>query len=331
MNKRGVKSGIRSLAVAIVLGATSLSAHMALADGVWPDHPVKVIVPSSAGGGTDTVGRLLAQYFSEKFGQQFYVDNRPGASSLVGSATAARSAPDGYTLLVAPSTLTSLHVTRKKMPFDAAKDFEPISMIVALPNVIVVHPSLEVHTLQELIDLAKKRSKPLLYATPGIGSNSHMGMEMLAARTGIKLLPVPYNGVAPGLTDVMGGRVPLTLTNLASALPHIKAGALRPIAVTTLERSKSLPDVPTVSESGVKGYESYQWFGLLAPKGTPPDIVSKLHQASVEALKTGKIQDWMKAEGGTPVGNSPAMFRKQIAEEVTQWTTVAKTAGIEQK
>jgi tripartite-type tricarboxylate transporter receptor subunit TctC len=331
MNKQRLRSGICRLAVALILGATSLSAQTAFADGVWPDHPVKVIVPSSAGGGTDTVGRLLAQYFSEKFGQQFYVDNRPGASSLVGSATAARSAPDGYTLLVAPSTLTSLHVTRKKMPFDAAKDFEPVSMIVALPNVIVVHPSVDVRNLQELIDLAKKRSTPLLYATPGIGSNSHMGMEMLAARTGIKLVPVPYNGVAPGLTDVMGGRVPLMLTNLASALPHIKTGALRAIAVTTLERSKSLPDVPTVSESGIKGYESYQWFGLLAPKGTPPEIVSKLQQAAADALKTEKILDWVKAEGGTPVGNSPAAFRKQIADEVTQWTAVAKTAGIEQK
>jgi tripartite-type tricarboxylate transporter receptor subunit TctC len=273
----------------------------------------------------------MAQYFSEKLGAQFFIDNRPGAGSMLGSAAAARSAPDGYSLLVAASTLTSLHVTRKTIPYDAVKDFEPVSMIVALPNVIVVTPSLGVKNIQELIELAKKRTEPISYASPGVASNSHLSMEMLAARTGMKLLHVPYNGVAPALTDVIGGRVPVMLVNLASALPHIESGALLPIAVTTLERSKALPNVPTVSESGVTGYESYQWFGLLAPKGTPADIISKLNQASVDALNTEKVANWIKTEAGTPVGNTPAEFGKQIAEDVSKWTEVAKVAGIEQE
>ena len=316
---------------ALLVGAGALAVPSVKAQDAWPSHPVKVIVPSAAGGGTDTVGRLLAQYFSEKLGAQFYVDNRPGAGSMLGSETAARSAPDGYSLLVAASTLTSLHVTRKAMRYDAVKDFDPISMIVALPNVIVVHPSLPVKNLQDLISLAKQKSEPLAYATPGVASNSHMSMEMLAGKAGIKLLHVPYNGVAPALTDVLGSRVPVMLVNLASALPHIESGALRPIAVTTLERSGILPEVPTVSESGVQGYESYQWFGLLAPKGTPVDIVTKLHQASVDALKTEKVGNWVKTEAGTPVGNTPVEFSNQIAEDVEKWTNVAKAAGVERQ
>jgi tripartite-type tricarboxylate transporter receptor subunit TctC len=158
-----------------------------------------------------------------------------------------------------------------------------------------------------------------------------MSVEMLAAKVGIKLLHVPYNGVAPALTDVLGARVQVMLVNLASALPHIESGALRPIAVTTLERSKILPDVPTVSESGVQGYESYQWFGLLAPKNTPVDIVAKLHQAAVDAIKTEKVEKWIKTEAGTPVGNSPLEFGKQISDDVEKWTDVAKAAGVERQ
>jgi len=249
---------------------------------------------------------------------------------MLGSEAAARSTPDGYSMLVAASTLTSLHVTRKSMRYDAVKDFEPISMIVALPNVIVVNPAVPATNLQELIALAKKSADPLAYATPGIASNAHMSMVQLADRTGIKLLQVPYNGVAPAITDLLGGRVQIMLLNLASALPQIQGGALRAIAITTLDRSNILPNLPTVSESGVAGYESYQWFGLLAPKGTSAEIVAKLHQASVDALKTEKINNWIKAEAATPVGNSPAQFRKQIAEDVEKWTAVAKSAGIEQ-
>ncbi len=321
----------RLICGALLVGFAATAMPLANAEDAWPSHPVKVIVPSAAGGGTDTVGRLLAQYFSEKLGAQFYIDNRPGAGSMLGTEIAARSAPDGYNLLVAASTLTSLHVTHKTLRYDAVKDFEPISMIVALPNVIVVHPSLPVRNLQELISLAKQKSEPLAYATPGVASNSHMRVEMLAGKAGIKLLQVPYNGVAPALTDVLGGRVPIMLVNLASALPHIESGALKPIAVTTMERSKILPDVPTVNESGLQGYESYQWFGLLAPKGTPADVVAKLHQASVDALKTEKIENWVKTEAGTPVGNSPTEFGKQIAEDVERWTDVAKAAGIERQ
>jgi tripartite-type tricarboxylate transporter receptor subunit TctC len=301
---------------------------VAVAQANYPARPVKIIVPSAPGGGTDTVARLLSQSFSDTLGGSFVIDNRPGAGSMTGTEFAAHSMPDGYTLLVAASTVTSLHVTRKEMRYDVTKDFDPISMVVALPNVIVVNPSLPVKNLADLISLAKESSEPLSYASPGIASNAHMSMELLSEKIGVKFLHVPYNGVAPALIDVLAGRVPLMLVNLASAKAYINDGKLRPIAITTLERSKLLPDVPTVSESGVPGYESVQWFGLLAPKGIPPDVVQKLNKATSDALKTQSFRTWINSETGTAVGNSPQEFSREIDAEFSRWTEVATSAGI---
>ncbi len=320
----------RAACFAMVAALGVVGSPAAQAQDKYPSRAVRIVVPSSAGGGTDTVARLFSQFFSEKLGGQFVVENRPGAGSMIGSESVARATPDGYTLLAAASTLTSLHVARKAMRYDAVRDFDPVTMFVALPNVIVVHSSSPVKSLQDLIALAKKQPGDLSYATPGIASNSHMSMEMLSAKAGIKLLHVPYNGVAPALTDVLAGRVPLMLVNLASAKPHIDSGAFRALAVTTAERSKVLPNIPTVKEAGVQDFESYQWFGLLAPKGTPAQVVSELHRASVEALKTDKIQHWVETEAGVVVGSSPARFRKQIADDVERWSAVAKAAGIAQ-
>jgi tripartite-type tricarboxylate transporter receptor subunit TctC len=321
---------MRALAVLTIVAGCLLSAS-APAQTDYPNKPVRIIVPSSPGGGTDTVTRLLAQQLSDKLGQQFYVENRPGAGSMTGIEAGARATPDGYTLLVAASTMTSLHVVREKMRYDALKDFAPITLLVSVPNVIVVHPSLPVTTFAELIALAKKQPGQLAFASPGIGSAAHMAMELLKTSTGIEMLHVPYNGVAPALTDVIAGRVPVMMVNAASAKSHLDAGSLRVLAVTSLTPASALPNVPTVAASGIPNYEAIQWFGLLAPAGTPKQIVARLHRETTAALKTERVVKWMATEGGDPGGNSPDEFSKMIASEVAKWTAVARAAGIQPK
>jgi tripartite-type tricarboxylate transporter receptor subunit TctC len=228
------------------------------------------------------------------------------------------------------STMTSLHVTRKTMRFDAAKDFAPITLIVSIPNVLVVHPSVQANSFAELVALAKKEPGKLSFASPGLGSATHMGMELLKTRAGIDMLHVPYNGVAPGLTDVLAGRVQVMLVNVVSVKQHLDAGSLRALAVSGVKRASLLPNVPTVAESpsGLPGYDVFQWFGLLAPAGTPNEITTRLYREIAAALQTPKIVTWMATEGADPVGNTPAEFQKVIVEDVERWSGVAKAANI---
>ena len=314
--------------VAVLLTVAMPMSSPARAQSDYPSKPVRIIVPSSPGGGTDTVARLLGQHLSEKLGQQFIIENRPGGGSATGIEAAARATPDGTTLVMVASTMTSLHVTRKTMRFDAVRDFAPITLIVSIPNVLVVHPSLPVKSFAELIALAKKEPGKLSFASPGLGSTTHMGMELLKSRAGIDMLHVPYNGVAPGLTDVLAGRVPVMLVNAVSVKQHLDAGTLRALAVSTVKRAALLPDVPTIAESGIPGYDVFQWFGLLAPAGTPKEIVAKLYGEIAAGLKTPKIVNWAATEGGDPVGSTPEQFQKIIADDVERWSAVAKAAGI---
>ncbi len=313
---------------ALIVASSGLLASGAQAQSDYPSKPVRIIVPSSPGGGTDTVARLLAQNLSEKLGQQFFIENRPGAGSMTGIEAGARSTPDGYTLLMAASTMTSLHVARQSMRFDATKDFAPVTLIVSIPNVLVVHPSLPVKTFGELDALAKKEPGKLSFASPGLASTTHMAMELLKTRAGIDMLHVPYNGVAPALTDVLAGRVPVMMVNAVSAKQHLDASTLRALAVSSIKRAAILPDVPTIAESGVPGYEAFHWFGLLAPAGTPKEIVARLYLETALALKTPKIVSWMATEGGEVVGNTSDEFHKIIADDVAKWTAVARAANI---
>jgi tripartite-type tricarboxylate transporter receptor subunit TctC len=297
-----------------------LAVQPTVAQPAYPDKPVKIIVPSSPGGGTDTVTRLLAQRLSDALGHNFYIENRPGAGSMTGIEAAARSTPDGYTLLVAASTMTSLHVIREKMRYDAVKDFAPVTLLVSIPNVLVVHPSVPAKSFSEFIALAKREPGKLSFATPGLGSTVHMAMELLKTKAGIDMLNVPYNGVAPALTDVIAGRVSAMLVNAASVKGHIDSGAVRPLAVSSLKRAAALPELPTIAELGIPGYEVIQWFGLLAPAGTPQDIVTRLHRETVAALKTEKVVKWMTTEGAEPGGSTPDEFAGMIAREVKEWT-----------
>jgi tripartite-type tricarboxylate transporter receptor subunit TctC len=320
-----------ALRFALSIAVCCLAAPETQAQSAYPAKPVKIIVPSSPGGGTDTVTRLLAQHLSETLGHTFYIENRPGAGSMTGIEAGARSSPDGYTLLVAASTMTSLHVIREKMRFDAVKDFDPITLLVSIPNVLVVHPLLPVKSFAEFVALAKREPGKLSFATPGLGSTAHMAMELLKAKAGIDMLHVPYNGVAPALTDVIAGRVSAMLVNVASVKAHIESGAVRALAVSSLKRASALPDLPTIAEHGIPGYEAIQWFGLLAPVGTPKDIVARLHDETVAGLKTDKVVRWMATEGAEQGGGTSDEFAALIAREVKEWTEVARAAGIEPK
>ena len=314
---------VRSLTALAVLLSSPLPAH---AQSDWPVKPVRIIVPSSPGGGTDTIGRLLGAHFSSALGQQFVIDNRAGAAGLIGYQIAARTAGDGYTLLVAPTTITSIHLVTKNPQFDVTRDFAPITQVVASTQALVVHPSIPAKTVQELVAIARK-SPDLTFASPGEGSVPHLAMELLKLMTGMQMTHIPYKGVSPALTDVIGGRVSAMLVNVISAKPHIDAGRLRAVAVSARKRADALPTVPTVTEAGYGDYEALQWFGLFATAGTPPRILSRLHTLTVAALRDPETKKRLADE--EPIGNSPEEFGRIIRAEVAKWTKVARAAKVQ--
>jgi tripartite-type tricarboxylate transporter receptor subunit TctC len=295
----------------------------------YPSKPVRFIVPSSAGGGTDIVARAIAQKLSEALGQQFVVENKPGAGQMIGLEAAARAPADGHTLVMSASTLAINPVMYRKVPYDPVRDFAPITQAASLPNVLVVHPSLPVKSVAELIALAKREPGRIAYASAGIGTSPQMSVELLKSLAGIDMLHVPYKGTGPGVVDLLAGQVGVMAPNVLTALPHIKAGRLRALAVTSARRSEVLPDVPTVAETGVAGYESVQWYGVLAPAGTPRDIVQRLHAEISRALHAKDVRERLAADGAEPVGSSPEEFAAFIRAEIAKWARVAKAAGIQ--
>ena len=292
----------------------------------WPVRPVRIVVPSSPGGGTDTIGRLLGAHFSIALGQQFVIDNRAGAAGAVGYAITARAPADGYTLLIAPTTITSLHLVLNNPQFDALRDFTPITQVVASAQVLAAHPAIKARSIADLVQIAKKDPGELTFASPGEGSVPHLAVELLKNMAGIEMRHIPYKGVAPALTDVIGGRVAVMIVNVISAKPHVDAGRLRALAVTSRKRAEALPNVPTLSESGYADYEALQWFGLFAPSGTPPRIVSRLHVLTVAALRDPDTRKRLADED--PIGNSPEEFARVIKAEVAKWTKVARAANL---
>jgi tripartite-type tricarboxylate transporter receptor subunit TctC len=312
-------------AIGFALMAGPTQAQQATAD--YPNHTVKIIVPSTPGGGTDTFARLVGQALSDSLGQTFYIENRGGGGTLIGMEAAARSAHDGYTLYVAPSTITLLPLVKKHMPVHLS-DFAPVTLASVLPQVLIVHPSVPAKTVQEFIALAKKQPGKLTYGSPGIGTGPQMAMQLLANKAGIDLQHIPYKGVANVLTDLLAGRLTGMMLNATSAIPHIQAGTLRALGVTSAKRLDSLKDVPTVAEQGLPGFEALQWFGVLVPAGTPKPIIDKLQQAIAKGLTTEKVKARLKLEGAEPGGDTPEEFAKFLQEEDTKWTAVAKAAHI---
>jgi tripartite-type tricarboxylate transporter receptor subunit TctC len=295
----------------------------------YPSRPVRIVVPSSPGGGTDILARVLADHLSRSLGGQVFVENRPGAGQMIGIEQVARAAPDGYTLLMAASTLAINPAMYKKVNYDALRDFAPISQVAGLPNVLVVHPSLPAKSVAELIALAKQKPGQLTYASAGIGTSPHMGMELFKSMAGIDLQHVPFRGTGPAVTEMLSGRVPTGLSNTLTAIPHIEAGSLRALAVTGTKRAQALPQVPTIAEAGVPGYDAMQWYGLLAPAGTPPAIVARLQADIARALNLPDVKEKLAADGAEAVGSTPAQFTALIKDEVEKWAKVARAARIE--
>lgn len=312
--------------------AAALLAHLApavQAQSNFPDKPIRVIVTFPPGGSADAVVRMLVPRLNDRLGQQVVVDNRPGAGGNVGLALAAKAAPDGYTLGVGAAGALSANVSLyPQMPFDPLKDFKPVTMLAAIPFVIVGNPSLGATTLRDLMALAKAQPGKLSVAHGGNGTAMHLSSQLFAQMADIKLTEVPYRGSGPAALDVLAGQVPLAVVDLPSALQHIRAGKLLAYAVTSPQRLPQLPDVPTVSESGLQGYDSTGWFGVVAPAGTPAAIVSRLHAEISAALQDDTIKANMRAQGVEPAPTSPEAFEAYIRSETVKWAKVIKAANI---
>jgi len=312
------------------LAAVLALAPAAAALAAYPDRPVRIVVPSPPGGGTDTSTRIIAPRIGELLGQQIVIDNRGGASGNIGAELVARATPDGYTLLAVIASHTSNPAVMKKVAYDLARDFAPISQTVTLPNVLATHPSLPVKSVKELVALARARPGQLQFATGGIGANQHLAMELFLAETGTKMVHVPYKGVGPALMDTVAGHVPVMMGNILVAMPQVRAGRLRALGVTSAKRATGAPEIPTIAESGVPGYEGVQWYGLLAPAGTPRDIVVRLHAVTVKALQEPDIRKRFSDDGAeTTPSPTPEAFGEIIRNDLAKWARVVKQAGIQ--
>jgi tripartite-type tricarboxylate transporter receptor subunit TctC len=286
-------------------------------------------VPSSAGGGTDIVARIIAPELSKRLGQQVVIDNRPGAGTMIGIEVAAKSPPDGYTLLMGLSTLAINSALYKKVPYDPVRDFAPITVAVTSASILVVHPSLPVKTLKELISFARARPGQLNYASAGIGTYPQMTYELFLSMAKLKMVHIPYKGTAPAMIDMLAGQVATMAATVLTGLPHIRTGRLRPLGITSAKRNAVVPDIPTVAEGGLPGYESVQWYAVLAPAQTPRNIIAKLHTELVQVLHSPEIKKRFAADAAETVGNTPEEFARHIRSELDKWEKVAREAGIQ--
>ncbi|CAG9167745.1 tripartite tricarboxylate transporter substrate binding protein [Cupriavidus respiraculi] len=308
----------------VFAGGFSTALH---ADPVWPSKPVKLVVGYAAGGATDVLARLVAVKLGDGLGQPVVVENRAGANSNVGAEVVAKAAPDGYTLYVYTIANTINASLYDKLAYDPAKDFELVGMIAKIPNVLVVNPSLPVKSVNDYIRLGKESASGVTFASSGSGSSIHLSGEIFRMRSGIKMLHVPYRGSAPAVTDLLGGQVQSMFDNTPSALPHVKAGKLRAIAVTSAQRLPSLPDVPTVSESGFPGFDVQSWFAIAAPAGTPKAVTDKLNAALNKALAAPDVRQRMQDLAATPEPGTPEQARTFAMAEIKRWREVVQQSG----
>ncbi|MBI5259351.1 MAG: tripartite tricarboxylate transporter substrate binding protein [Burkholderiales bacterium] len=327
---------LAAAALAATLGTLAgLASGPAGAQTAWPSKPVRIVVPFAAGGTTDILARALAPELQKAFGQPFVVDNKPGSGGNTGAADVAKSAPDGYTLLMGTVGTHAINAALyPKMPFDHVKDFAPVTLVAGVPNVLVLNPAFAqkygIHTVADFTRVAKANPGKFNMASSGNGTSIHLAGELFKSMTGTFVVHVPYRGSGPALIDLMGGSMDLMFDNLPSAMPHIKSGKLKALAVTSGSRSAALPELPTVEEAGgkeLKGYEASSWFGLVAPAGTPADVVSRLQQETAKALNSPALKERLQAQGAIPSGNTPAEFAKFIAAETAKWAKVVKASG----
>jgi tripartite-type tricarboxylate transporter receptor subunit TctC len=311
---------------ALALAASSAAAQTA-APAQYPVRPVRIIVPNTAGSATDTATRIIAQRFTDDFGQQMVIDNRAGASGIVGIEIAAKAAPDGYTLLVGTSAGMVINALLRKVPYDAYRDFTPISMIVISPQMLFGHPGVPARNVQELIDLARAKPGQLHCASPGVGTSNHLGCELIKSMTGVSIMHVPYKGTSPAVTDVVGGQVQIMFNSLPNVVPLIKAGKLKGLGLGGTKRSPALPDLPLISET-LPGFQCITWYALYGPRGLPAPVVARLngemHRMYADAAFAKRISD----AGQDPQASTPEELARHMREEAERWAKVIKAAGI---
>ena len=310
------------LAIALLLGATGAMAQQ------YPARPIRIIVPQSPGASTDITARLVAQGLSEALRQPVIVDNRPGSSGIAGTELVARAAPDGYTLMVVASSFSINPALGRKLPYDSIRDFTTVTQLSKFPNMLAAHPSAPVRTLQEVIAFARAKPGQLSYASAGLATGTHMTAELLKYMTGIELLHVPYKGGGPAMTAAMGGQTQLIISTSVGLLPHVRAGRLRAIALTSAKRSAAAPDIPTFAESGVPGYEHEPWNGMFGPARLPKPVLAKVNAEVGRILQSPDVKKAFERDGADVVASTPEQFGAVLKSEIAKWTKVAKAAGI---
>ena len=316
---------------ALATGCAALAALSFVSPGyaqTFPAKPIRIVAASAAGGGVDTISRIVAQKFGEKWSQQVVVENRAGAGGALGSELVAKAAPDGHTLLTISISYAVIPASHKNLPYDPVRDLVPVTVLVNSPNILVVHPSLPVKNVKELIALAKSQPGQIYYASSGNGSPANLAMELLKLMTGSNVVHVPYKGTAPGITDLISGRVSLTFAAILSTIQHVNAGKLRVLANAGRKRSPAIPQVPTVAEAGVPGYEVDVWYALLAPAATPKAVIGQLNEEAARILRAPELADRYAGLGLEPVGNPPEATAAYINTEMAKWAKVVKAASI---
>jgi tripartite-type tricarboxylate transporter receptor subunit TctC len=296
----------------------------------YPNRPIRIVVPTAPGGPSDNCARMMANEFTKRWGKQVIVDIRPGAGTIIGTDIVAKAVPDGHTLLVAPSALVIVPSSYKKLPFDPIRDFVPITQTYFVPNLLLAHPSLPAKSVKALIALAKARPGEILYASSGHGTNPHLTVELLTSMAQIKLMHIPYKGTMPGLIDLLAGRSALMATSsMPLTVPHVRTGKLIALGITSAKRSAALPDIPTIAEAGLPGYEAVQWSGLFAPTGTSPEIISRLYKESVAILNLPDVKERLAADSAEVVAGTQEQLAAFMKSELAKWAKVVKAAGIQ--
>jgi tripartite-type tricarboxylate transporter receptor subunit TctC len=325
MNMRSI---VRGAGLIVALGIAALGTGAAMAQA-WPAKPIRIIAPSTPGDAPDVIARLIADKLTPVLGQQVLVENKPGAGGVVGSDAVAKAAPDGYTLIMGNAGSHGINAAvYTKLPYDIQRDFVPVSQVAVAPNVVVINPAIPATSVAEFIAYAKSQPGKLSYASGGNGSSAHMSMELFKSMAGVDIQHVPYKGSSPALTDLVGGQVAIFIGNMPPTVPLIKGGKLRALAVTTKSRSALMPELPTMTEAGLPGYETVAWFGVLAPAGTPPEIVNRLSVEIGKIARSPEMRERLLAMGAEPVGGSPEEFKLVIDRDIAKWKPLAQKVGI---
>ena len=321
-------SAFRKVASALLIFACIMIGSKDAMSQNYPNRPIRLIVPFAAGGPTDVVARIIAQKLAETVGQQVVVDNRPGATTIIGTELGAKAAPDGYTLLMIAASHSIIPSLRPKLPYDVLKDFTPVTLATAAPFLMVIHPSIRADSVAGFVALAKAKPGEFTCGSSGIGSTAHMALELLNYLAGTRIRHVPYKGAPQGLADLLGGQISMYFGGVVGLLPHVNSGKLKGLAVSTRGRSKAVPNIPTMAEAGVPGYEVSGWYGIVAPAGTPRAIIVRLNAEIIAQLRTQDVQDKLAANAAEAVASTPEEFRSYLAREIAQWGKVIKAAGI---